>query len=76
MVTDGQVSELRRWLAAGKSLAASARMAFMDRKTARTYRDNGQLPSQRKSPRAYRTRVDPFAEVWAKLSSCFRVNPG
>ena len=30
MVTDGQVSELRRWLAAGKSLAASARMASME----------------------------------------------
>ncbi|MEO1615130.1 MAG: IS21 family transposase [Planctomycetota bacterium] len=35
MVTDGQVSELRRWLANGKSLAAAARMASMDKKTAR-----------------------------------------
>jgi len=41
MVTDGQVSELRRWLAAGKSLAAAARMASMDKKTARSYRDEG-----------------------------------
>ena len=75
MVTDGQVSELRRWLAAGKSLAASARMAFMDRKTGRTYRDSGQLPSQRKSPRAYRTRVDPFAEVWGEVEQRLKGEP-
>ena len=67
MVTDRQVSELRRWLAAGKSLAASARMASMDKKTARTYRDDGRLPSQRKTTRNYRTRVDPFADVWADV---------
>jgi len=28
MVTDGQVSELRRWLAKGKSLAAAADRGF------------------------------------------------
>jgi hypothetical protein len=64
MPTDGQVLELRRWLAAGKSLAASARMASMDIKTARSYRDDERLPSQRKSVRNYRTRTDPFADVW------------
>ncbi len=34
MVTDGQVTELRRLLASGKSLAVSARMTEMDKKTA------------------------------------------
>lgn len=77
MVTDGQVSELRRWLAAGKSLAAAARMASMDKKTARSYRDDDRLPSQRKSPRQYRTRVDPFAEVTVTFArySPFPVQP-
>ncbi|MEP5990190.1 IS21 family transposase, partial [Rhodopirellula bahusiensis] len=75
MVTDGQVSELRRWLAAGKSLAASARMASMDKKTARSYRDDERLPSQRKTTRSYRTRPDPFADVWAEVEQQLRGEP-
>src|SRR6056297_3429297 len=76
MVTDGQVSELRRWLAAGKSLAASARMASMDKKTARSYRDDQSLPSQRKPLlRDYRTRVDPFADVWSDVERLLRAEP-
>ena len=75
MVTDGQVSELRRWLAKGKPLAAAARMASMDNKTARSYRDDGRLPSQRKSPRNYRTRVDPFAEVWDEIEQMLQAEP-
>ncbi len=76
MVTDGQVSELRRWLAVGKSLAASARMASMDNKTARSYRDDQALPSQRKSPpREYRTRADPFADVWNDVEHLLQAEP-
>ena len=77
MVTDGQVSELRRWLAAGKSLAAAARMASMDKKTARSYREDQPLPSQRKSlrRREYRTRVDPFADVWNDVENLLRNEP-
>ena len=47
MVTDGQVSELRRWLAPGKSLAAAARMASMDKKTARRNLEATDLVIQR-----------------------------
>lgn len=75
MLTDGQVSELRRWLAKGKSLAASARMASMDKKTARSYRDDERLPSQRKSPRQYRTRVDPFVNVWDDIEQTLFAEP-
>ena len=75
MVTDGQVSQLRRWLAKGKSLAASARMASMDNKTARSYRDDDRLPSQRKTARNYRTRVDPFADVWAEVEQLLQSEP-
>ena len=75
MVTDGQVKELRRLLASGKSLAASARMTEMDEKTARQYRDDDRLPSQRKKPRNYRTRVDPFAEVWSEVQSRLEAEP-
>jgi hypothetical protein len=75
MPTDGQVLELRRWLAAGKSLAASARMASMDKKTARSYRDDERLPSQRKSARNYRTRTDPFADVWIDVQRLLEAEP-
>ncbi len=37
------------------------------RNAARNYRDDQRLPSQRKMPRDYRTRLDPFVDVWAKV---------
>ena len=67
MIKDGQVKELRRLLSQGKSLIFSARMTEMTDKTARNYRDDARLPSQRKSPRDYRTRIDPFDEAWADI---------
>jgi transposase len=75
MITDGKVMELRRMLAQGKSLAASSRMTDMNDKTARKYRDDDRLPSQRKLPREYRTRIDPFAEVWDEVQARLEAEP-
>jgi len=75
MITDGKVMELRRMLARGKSLAASSRMTNMTDKTARKYRDDDRLPSQRKLPREYRTRIDPFAEVWDEVQARLEAEP-
>nr|WP_145384461.1 IS21 family transposase [Stieleria neptunia] len=75
MVTDGKVKELRRLLASGKSLAASSRMTEMDEKTARHYRNDNRLPSQRKKPRDYRTRIDPFADVWNEVQIRLEAEP-
>ena len=75
MVTDGQAKELRRMLAQGKPLAAAARMTLMDDKTARHYRDDDRLPSQRKKPRDYRTRTDPFADVWGEVQQRLEAEP-
>ena len=75
MVTDGQAKELRRMLAQGKPLAAAARMTLMDEKTARGYRDDKRLPSQRKKPRDYRTRTDPFADVWDEVQLRLEAEP-
>ena len=58
MVTDGQVKELRRLLDLSRTLASAARMTEMSEKTARDYRDDERLPSQRKEVRTYRTRFD------------------
>jgi hypothetical protein len=75
MITDGQVLELRRWLDKGFSLAASARMSGMNEKTGRKYRDDERLPSQRKKPRGYRTRVDPFETVWPEVEARLEAEP-
>lgn len=75
MITDGQVLELRRLLNKGISLAASARMTGMDEKTARDYRDDRRLPSERKKPRDYRTRVDPFKDVWDEVQARLEAQP-
>ncbi len=75
MVSDGQVKELRRMIAQGKSLAASSRMAEMSEKTARDYRDDDRLPSNRKQPRTYRTRTDPFADVWPEIQQRLEQEP-
>ena len=39
----------------------------MDRKTARKYRDLGQLPSEALTPHSWRTRADPLVDVWSRL---------
>jgi len=75
MTTDGQVYELRPWLGQGRSLKDSARMASMDKKTARSYRDDERLPSQRKSGREYCTRVDPFESVWVDVQRKLEAEP-
>src|SRR5262249_45528317 len=77
MLTDHQVRKLRRLdrLALPKELAALR--AGMDPKTARKYRRLGKLPSEvKRMDRNWRTRSDPFAEVWPDIEQLLRLNPG
>src|SRR5262245_12069186 len=48
----------------GKTLEAAAAAAGMCERTARRWQD-GPLPSGTKTARTWRTREDPFADVWA-----------
>ena len=75
-VTDAQVKEVRVHLDQGASLRKSAMKAGMDRKTARKYRDLGQLPSEARTPHTWRTRPDPLAEVWPSLTELLEREPG
>jgi hypothetical protein len=75
MVTDGQVRKLRRLLASGDRLNSAARKTGMDDKTARKYRDGEGLPSQRNAPRHWRTREDPFVEVWPEVQARLEAEP-
>ena len=75
MITNGRVKELRRLLGLGRTLSDSARMAEMSEKSARKYRDDEGLLSQQTSDRKYRTRNDPFAEVWNKVQQRLELEP-
>ena len=56
-----------KFLETGDALASAAAKAGMDQKTASKWRQSGQLPSEVKEPRDYRTRPDGFAEVWSEV---------
>lgn len=64
MVTDTQVRRLREKRMDGKTLEAAAAAAGMCERTARRWQD-GALPSATKTPRTWRTRPDPFGDIWA-----------
>jgi hypothetical protein len=64
MITDRQVGLLRKKLMEGKTLETAAASAGMCEGTARTWLEEGLLPSQAKVVRHWRTRPDPFVEVW------------
>jgi transposase len=64
MVSDRQVRLLRKKRMEKMTLEAAASAAGMSERTARKWQ-RGPLPSETKEPRAWRTRPDPFEEVWS-----------
>jgi len=75
MIKDGQVRKLRRLLDAGESLTVAAGRTGMDEKTARKYRDGEKLPSELAKLRTWRTREDPFEEVWPEVLARLEAEP-
>ena len=65
MVRDAQVRVLRRKLMEGKTQEAAAAAAGMSERSARRWQ-NGPYPSQARKPHSWRTRPDPFGEVFAR----------
>ena len=63
MVRDAQVRLLRKKMTEGLTQEAAAAAAGMSERTARKWQ-SGILPMETKTERAWRTRKDPFAEVW------------
>ena len=76
MVKDQQVRRLFTLLQTENSQAVAAAQAGMDVKTARKYQQLGRLPSEVKVTHNWRTREDPFAEVWDEVRQELTVNPG
>lgn len=75
-VTDAQVKELRRNLNQEVSLTHAAMKADMDRKTARKYRELGQLPSEAPAAHDWPTRADPLVDVWPRLQEFLEQDSG
>ena len=74
--TDRQVRRLHTLLRSEVPLVLAAMKVDMDRKTARKYRDQAKLPSELKTwPHAWRTREDPFAEVWDEVLEQLELSP-
>ena len=59
-----------------RNLETAAAKAGMDAKTARKYRRLGRVPRELKPEKRWRTREDPFEEVWGEVRSLLEVNPG
>lgn len=75
-VTDAQVKRMRREIDKHGNLEHAALKAGIDRKTARMYRDRGDLPSQSAlGERGWRTRADPFEEVWPEMRGKLEAAP-
>lgn len=76
MVTDRQVRKLMKLLSSGEKLSQAADKSGMDEKTARKYHDGGRLPSEMKVEHDWRTREDPFGEVWEGVKAQLEMNSG
>jgi len=76
MVTDQQVKKLMRFRGSGRSLRVAAAKAGMDEKTARKYLASGKLPSSCQPARTWRTREDPFEDVWDEMRALLKDEPG
>jgi transposase len=60
----------------GLSQVTAAAKAGMSERTARKYVHSGGTPSEAKGPHTWRTRVDPFAEVWPEIEALLRQDGG
>src|SRR2546423_8128163 len=76
MVTDEQVRRLRKLSNTENNQEIAASKAGMDPTTARRYLGLGRLPSELKRERHWRTREDPFSEVWDAVQRQVEESPG
>jgi hypothetical protein len=76
MVTVRQVRRMLALVETGKTLRTAAAKAGMDPQTARKYRRLGRLPSEVARAQTWRTRGDPFEDVWDWCREQLELNPG
>jgi hypothetical protein len=75
MITNQQYKRLMSEYAKTGKLTDSAMKADVDRHTARKYLAAGQGPAQRQAPHTWRTRPDPLAGIWPKVTQMLAAAP-
>jgi hypothetical protein len=75
ITTDAQVKGLFKHMSEGKPLYVSARKAGMCENTARKYHRSQRFPSEFNARHDWRTRPDPFVEVWPQIEAILKENP-
>ena len=73
--TDAQVRKLMKEIRKTGKIGESALRSGMSRNTATKYLKLGKLPSELKSPRTWRTRLDPFEGEWPEIAQRMRAAP-
>jgi hypothetical protein len=76
MVTDQQVRRLFKLVQTENNFGIAAMKAGMDEKTARKYRRLGKLPSELQTGHTWRSRQDPFEDVWHEIKLMLEINAG
>lgn len=76
MVTEQQVRRLMSLISKGVPLATAAAKAGMSEPTARKYRNTGKRPTELRQAHAWRTRSDPFTEVWPEVETLLEQDGG
>jgi hypothetical protein len=76
VVTDQQARRLWKLMKSKKTLTNAAAKAGMDEMTGRKYRDVGKMASEVKAEHTWRTRPDPFVDVWDEVRAKLYINPG
>jgi hypothetical protein len=60
----------------GLRLSAASLKTGMSEPTARKYRRSGKLPGQLKKKHSWRTRPDPFADIWVEVEQLLETDGG
>jgi hypothetical protein len=63
-------------MAKDNRIIVNAAKVGMDAKTARKYLQQDGLPSELATSHTWRTREDPFEEVWSEVHPFLELNPG
>ena len=76
MTTDQQVRLLMALIKQGLPLVTAAAKAGMSERTARKYRRSGKVASELRVAHTWRTRADPFEEVWPEVEALLEQDKG
>jgi hypothetical protein len=76
MIQDYQVRRLQKLVQTEQTQAIAASKAGMDEKTARKYLRAEKLPSEHRTVHTWRTREDPFKDVWGWIRGMLSINSG